>query len=117
MTFSNATYQSDSAARFLDSLQNLLLQMLWSKVLPSIHSVQKAITEQSQLLQLVDELHNISLVEPHLQDNYAGFQLLENYELVVSVWLMASGQCVPQTFPPESSAEQTSTLRWKDSPL
>ena len=59
-------HQRHSAASLLDCFYQLLPKMLWCDVLAPIHRVQQPITQESQLVQLVDKLHHIPLVEAHL---------------------------------------------------
>ena len=61
-----AAHQRHSAASLLDNFHQLLPEMLWCDVLAPIHRVQQPITQEAQLVQLVDKLHHIPLVEAHL---------------------------------------------------
>ena len=61
-----AAHQRHSAASLLDSFHQLLPKMLWCDVLAPIHRVQQPITQEAQLVQLVDKLYHIPLVEANL---------------------------------------------------
>ena len=62
----STAHQGHSASCLVDSLKQLLSQMLRGNVFSSIHGVQEPIPQESQLIELVDELYDVPFVETNL---------------------------------------------------